>query len=439
MPKDNVAMNERPERIILDLAERLAKRANSLANDPLSNGIQTGGAGYSALFCNMAQLRSYHRDVGHRRLAERILKPLADKYSGSLFRFFTGDLLLLVEGVSEAKLKEAAERLFSLFAVDPIVADERTRVRFLRIYDLTREPKPFLALAQRLFEARSQHDEAQKNVERVREPEQAPGKPMDASDLVEVEKVLKTSDVEGLVTRQAICVINKDQPPQPTFDEIFVSVHRLQSAVIPGTDLMANPWLFQDLTRLLDQRLLSTLTRSRDSRMREAFSLNLNIETLTSEKFLTFDATHCNERNQSVLVELQMIDVLANLPELQRARPFLKDRRYRLCLDGLNHKTFLTIRSPRDLGFDFLKLHWTQEMGDLYRAKKLGDLQAAIQKVGPERVILAHCDSEEAVETGMAVGLMLFQGYHIDVLKSADLSMSAARTNAAPPATAEAH
>ncbi len=439
MPKDNVAMNERPERIILDLAERLAKRASSLANDPLSDGIEARGAGYSALFCNMAQLRSYHRDVGHRRLAERILKPLANQYSGSLFRLFTGDLLLLVEGVSEVKLKEAAGRLFLLFAIDPLVADERTRVRFLRIYNLTREPKPFLALAQRLFEARSQHDEAQKNVERVREPAPEPGKPMNASDLVEVEKALRTSDVEGLVARQAICVINRDQPPQPTFDEIFVSVHRLQSAIIPGTDLMANPWLFQDLTRLLDQRLLATLTKSRDSRLREAFSLNLNIETLTSEKFLAFDATHCNERSQSVLVELQMIDVLANLSELQRARPFLKDRRYRLCLDGLNHETLLTIRSPRDLGFDFMKLHWTQEMGDLYRAKKLDDLQATIQKIGPERVILAHCDSEEAVETGMAVGLMLFQGYHIDVLKSAGLSMSAARMEAEPSVAVEGH
>ncbi len=58
---------------------------------------------------------------------------------------------------------------------------------------------------------------------------------------------------------------------------------------MPETDIHANPWLFQNLTRSLDQRMMAHLTKNDDDTLRESFSVNLNISTLLSPEFLAFD------------------------------------------------------------------------------------------------------------------------------------------------------
>jgi EAL domain-containing protein (putative c-di-GMP-specific phosphodiesterase class I) len=401
--------HRRPERLLFDLAQRLS---------------QSSGYDYHALFCNLSALRPYHRDAGHRRLAERILKPLAENYAGEVLRLFTGDLVLLAEALPPPSRDEAVERLFRLFANDPLVNDGEKKHRFVRIFDLRKDAEAFKRFAAHLVEARAKHDEALKNISRVKRPESVPQKPLDAKGLVKVETALQTSDVEGMIARQPVCLIDPDGNPRPTFDEIYIAVHRLQSQILPNCDMQANPWLFQNLTKLLDQRLLASLIRSGDASLKNAFSLNLNVSTLTSERFLNFDAVHGQGRNESILVELQLIDVMANFSDFQLTRNFLADHRYRLCLDGVGYNTLSSLHAPRELGFDFIKLRWSPDIVDLWRANRLDPLRRAIAGIGAERVVMTQCDTQDAIDIGLEIGMKLFQGYHVDAKRAGELNVA---------------
>ena len=398
--------HRRPERLLFDLAQRL---------------WQSGGHNYYALFCNLSALRPHHRDAEHRNLAEQLLKPIAEQYAGDVLRLFSGDLVLLAEGVPTERRDDVFERLLGLFADDPVVSDAEQHHRFLRVFDLQRDTRRFKRFAAHLVEARAKHDEALKNINRVRRPQPPPQKPLDAKGLVKVETALETSDIEGMIDRQPVCVIDSDGCPKPAFDEVYVAVHRLQSLLLPGFDMQANPWLFQNLTRLLDQRLLASLIQSDSSSLRNAFSLNLNVSSLTSERFLTFDGIHGMTRQESILVELQLIDVMANFNAFQLARSFLADRRYRLCLDGIGHDTLPSLNAPREMGFDFIKLRWSPDIIDLKRAKRLGPMRRAIADIGAERVVMTQCDSQEAIDIGLEIGIKLFQGYHVDASRAGTL------------------
>jgi hypothetical protein len=99
------------------------------------------------------------------------------------------------------------------------------------------------------------------------------------------------------------------------------------------------------------------------------------------------------------------------------ARDFLRERSYRVCLDGLNHTTLQFIDRER-LGLDLIKLVWTPDMADDLTGKRQVELKELIQRTGRARVILCRCDSEDAIRFGQSVGIGMFQGRHVDKMLS---------------------
>jgi hypothetical protein len=97
------------------------------------------------------------------------------------------------------------------------------------------------------------------------------------------------------------------------------------------------------------------------------------------------------------------------------ARDFVRDRGYRLALDGLNHLIF-PLFDRAALGFDFQKIHWSPDITAEKQQKRRAALRDAIQAAGPNRVILCRCDSADAITFGHSIGITLFQGSHIDAL-----------------------
>jgi len=201
-------------------------------------------------------------------------------------------------------------------------------------------------------------------------------------------------------------------------DNKTCSIDELRSAIMPGYDIASDRWLFQHLTQTLDLRMLQLLMKNDDRVIASGFSVNLNVATLLSDRFLAFDANLRSATRGTVIFELQTIDIFSDLGAYLFARDFVKERGYRVCLDGVTDLTLPFIDRER-LGLDLIKVVWNPDMLGSGREAKRDEFRKLIASFGRARTILCRCDSEEAVATGQSLGISLFQGRYIDRLLGA--------------------
>jgi EAL domain-containing protein (putative c-di-GMP-specific phosphodiesterase class I) len=238
--------------------------------------------------------------------------------------------------------------------------------------------------------------------------ERPKGSPFTPELLVRVEAALGQADLANLVRRQAICAVVGNATPQPVFHELFISIADLRQTLMPNVNMNSSPWLFQQLTETLDRRVLSLLNKHDDRTLEGDISINLNVSTLLSPEFLVFDDNIKAGMRGTIVLELQKVDIMADLGAYLFARDFAHDRGYRICIDGLTYSTLPFVDRER-LGADLIKLIWDPSLTE-ERDKKT----AALRRIGATRIILARCDTPSAIEYGHSVGITLFQGRHIE-------------------------
>jgi hypothetical protein len=248
--------------------------------------------------------------------------------------------------------------------------------------------------------------------------------------LAKLQTALMGADLANMMRRQAICAVVGQAPPQPLFYELFFSIGELQETLLPNVGLDSSPWLFQELTETLDHRVLSLLNRHDDRSLAGDVSINLNVQTLLSQDFLTFDDGVKTNRRGTIVIELQKVDIFADLGAFLFARDFARERGYRICIDGVTVDSLPFIERGR-LGIDLLKLAWDASLveGKLPDGSLLADY---VKKCGPSRTILCRCDAANAIQVGQSVGITLFQGRHVEQI----LATETQRLRGGPAASA---
>ena len=240
--------------------------------------------------------------------------------------------------------------------------------------------------------------------------------PIDAEVLDRLENGLAQADLSNHVRWQRVCAIVGDAPPRPVFTEIYVSIPELRETIAPRIDLTVNRWLFQHFTETLDRRVLSYLNREGVRTSKDGFSINLNVQTILSETFLRFEQVLAAGTHGTVVLELRLEDVFADLDAYVFARDYVRQRGYRLCIDALDADTLMLVDRAR-LGADLVKLFWAQ---DLPARMSTGEGAALAQRLRAgegSRTVLARCDSPQAVTLGQDLGITMFQGRHVDDLQ----------------------
>ena len=144
-----------------------------------------------------------------------------------------------------------------------------------------------------------------------------------------------------------------------------------------------------------------------------AISVNLRLATLLSPEFLRFDHDYRRQTSAPVIIELQLIDIFAELGAYLFIREFVRDRGYLMCIDGL-HYLHLPLIDRKRLGADLVKMIWSADLLDALNEARRDELKSAIKRVGVDRVILCRCDSVDAIRWGQSLGVRLFQGHYID-------------------------
>ncbi len=394
-------------------------------------------AGRMAVHIHLSRLRPQNRQEHHIRIAAATFEGMVQNYEGQIFTLSNSDLFFVVKDAAIEDINAAIMKVRYLFSEDPLSQgdDEEDLARFCTWFNVDMQYEELLDLVKQIHRERERKARLSMTAaasegrggQGGRGQQQGDGrkksasrKPLDPDQLGKLETFLQRADLSNLMRRQPVCALTPTaQLPQPVFRELFISIADLQQTVLPDFDLASNLWLFQHLTQTLDARMLSMLIRNDDKSIASSFSINLNVQTILSPPFLNFDSSLKAVARGTVVIELQEIDIFGDMGAYMFARDFMRERGYRICLDGLNHLTLQFIDRDR-LGLDLLKLVWSPDMADDLSGQRTAELKEHVDRCGRARIILSRCDSDEAVRFGQSLGITMYQGRYIDRLLSSE-------------------
>jgi hypothetical protein len=191
MPTRSVGVSGDQESILLDYVERLDRYRE----------------GRRAVHIHMSRLSPQNRRDTYMRIAASIFDTAIIKYDGALFRMANGDYVFLAKGATVSDLDDIVLRLRFLFSDDLVAKGESNDGDvFCTWFDLVHDYTALLTLARR-FVAERRRAEAETGAAMAAP---APGTPasshqLDAKGLAEIERVLSTADLSGMLRHQCPC------------------------------------------------------------------------------------------------------------------------------------------------------------------------------------------------------------------------------------------
>jgi hypothetical protein len=237
-------------------------------------------------------------------------------------------------------------------------------------------------------------------------------------------RALSAGDLSRMLRSQPVCLLCDDGSMLPVYDEIYTSIADLEQATRLNLRRGANRWLLRHLTRILDRRVLEALRQGLDSadlpapiaalrdrlHARGNFGLNLNLESALTPQFVAFDSGLDQRLRGSLVLEFHKLDVLGDMAAFSKVRQMARRRGYRLCLDSVSHLS-LPLLDRQTLDVELVKIDWSEEM-----VTQRDLLRTLIAAAEARRFILCRCDSEEALDFGLSVGISLYQGRQVDLM-----------------------
>ncbi len=377
--------------------------------------------GRKILHLHLSSLRPFNRRAYHLWAAADSFEPLISEMQAQLFSLKNSDMFLVYKTENHPQVETTARQVRFLFSDDPLVAEETENQPFATWYDATADYESVLRLVQSMAQAEQKRQSVVRERMDARgalKAKQEQGEPLTPEVLARVETALVRADLSNLVRRQFVCHVDQNMVPTQLFSELFISIKDLRETLLPGVNLVANRWLFQHLTETLDRRMLSMLVKTDSISISGEISFNINIATVLSKEFQTFDDNIAASRRGQMVIEFQKEDIFSNLSSYLFAREFVQEKGYRVCLDGIALDTIQMINRER-LGVDMTKLLWGPELVD--GGEEVHDvIRDVISKDGPEKIIMNRCDTREAIDFGRSVGINLFQGRYVENLIAED-------------------
>ena len=363
---------------------------------------------------NLSLLNLAYRRDDYIRIAITTFANNVKPFEGHLFILSNNDIIFVAKDITKTMLDAVVGRLRVLFINDPLMHSNDEDIHFCDWYNIETDYEKLLELSYMYLKVAEQTRQTAEPANVA--PKDGTLTPIRPELLAKLENTLANADLSNVVRRQTVCTLFEGQPPQTLFEEIFVSIDDLQNVATPGIDLRANRWLFQYLTQTLDRRVLHMLIRD-GIRGDMPFSLNLNVATVLSQDFVRFEEVIAPQLRNRLVIEFNKIDVFSDMGSFLFARDYLRDHGFRLCLDGLTHHT-LNYYSRSHLGFDLIKIYWTPDGLDSVMPETLPALRNIIMETGQARTILCRCENSQAVEVGQQLGIVMFEGRHVERLLS---------------------
>ena len=404
---DSVTESRTPESSLLDHIERIAHARS----------------GRFTVHVRLSRLQPHNRQPHHVRIASRTFDSLLNTADAQLYIFTSGDLVLMCRDVRVDDVDYVIDKVRTLFRADPLSKPDPVsgQDNFCVWYDLEVDfdelRDAVAALDQEVAPRTSIYEDA--SAGRGQSTDFV-GQALDPAELGKIDDRLRRVRINDIIREQPAAIIGADGTERILFTECFISIGELQQRIAPGFNLVSNLWLFQHLTETIDHRILGALSQTDIAQREYDISVNLNISTVLRSPFQSFDQT-IRAGAKKVVVELQLVDVFADLEAYGYARDWLRERGYRVLVDGLNPRS-IRYFDPGLFQADYVKVSWGDEFSGSNSVEDVAEMMNIVDSIGVNRVILARTDSEDAIKWALVLGIRRFQGFFIDRLVSRQMA-----------------
>ncbi len=415
--------------------------------------------GWQAIHFHLSQLMEEYKNEYQSKIAINLMHDLLKKYDGAIYLLENNDMIVMTFKLEKTVQTKLIFQLRYLYMDDPLAynAQGQENPDLCTVYELKHSWKTFYEVYSRYMSTRRNVSNMGKS---VRQPEPPPrGRPANQievkpepriepkeevynsplieepeiidlpepdnkhdvtkklqnslSGLTTIEQELRHIDLTKAIRRQPVCAVLPNMTVRRVFDELYIFIAELRQTMGIDSNFFSNRWLFKYVTHILDERVLEMVRQKPSQFLKDPISINLNVETLLSSWFADFDAAINPAARISIIFEIPVVDVYADMAAFTLARQEVQRLGYRVCLDGLTTSSFRSI-SREKLGLDLVKVQWNADVQSDLNNRENKELADAVQAAGSNRVILCRCDNRNAVEFGHALGISLFQGRYID-------------------------
>jgi EAL domain-containing protein (putative c-di-GMP-specific phosphodiesterase class I) len=374
--------------------------------------------GKFALALHLSRLKPPSPRAYHARIARALLQDTAQRCFGQVFALRNGDLVLLCTLPGETAPHDALSpialptSLRDLFGADAPDQDTLTSA-----WRLETDALSFGAYVR------------QRNADTANElpGEEAFGQ---TAALLPLEAFIAAANVPDLLAQQTAIHLRPGRHLPltarlaPLFRELTFPVETLLADPAVARAL-ADPYLFSHVATRLDTRMLHHLLEDlRDGgkitrgtlRQNLPLHLNLTLETIVSAEFARL-AERAGRHNARFGVEVSLMEAASDPAMMAYARRLLDMAGITFTLDGVDHVA-LAMTRPEALAPAFVKLIWSPRLADENPLAKQAT-EAAIARIGPDRVVLQRADSEAALAWGQKHGILRYQGFFLDAIQAA--------------------
>lgn len=358
--------------------------------------------GRKVVHLRLSQLMAHNRTPVRVRIINRMFRNLESGRQVQLFPISNDDLVIIVNAGAQRDVANTCDRIRTLFESDPVThISDGQQDKFILWFDLGLDAALAIHTAQQLRQMVLKMPPRNENA--------LPG--LTPASLDDVQKKLAFANIVPFIRDQvAVRIDPQTNAANIEFYEFFLAIAEVQRALAPHINLLSDRWLFQDLSRTMDQRMLEMISRHPSARGAPAISLNLNLETVVTPTFQTF--IERVEKGQKIIVEVQAVDVLTNLNLYNEVESALSQLGHAVLIDGLT-TTALSVLDVRRLNPDYAKLVWSPEL--LNTMDPRGSRAATmVKQFGGDKIVLSRVDSPDALEWGVRSGIGLFQGRFLD-------------------------
>jgi len=379
--------------------------------------MRSNNAGAYAVHLRLSELPASHRQPHFIRMVSRTLDSLSTKQEVIIFNLTNLDVVMLCRNTPIDEVDDAVFQVRALFHEDSITQTEdgSAEDRFSAWYDLSQSTdfKDFEDSIKTIdLAAKDVKTQLSEGTSTGRASKTMEGDPLVPDMLQGITQKLLEARIGDLVHRQPAVKVGAGKKQELAFREHYISMGELRARIAPKVNIFSSHWLFQYLSETIDARVLEVLSRLEYATMDYPVSLNLNVSTIMSRPFQNFDSI-VGEHSDKVVVEIQMIDIFADMRSYIGARDWLQERGYRVLIDGLNPLT-LDFFNPTTLKADFIKINWGPEVQGGLGQEQTQRIKTVVGNMKLGSVVLSRVDSEEGVSWGLGLGILCFQGHFID-------------------------
>lgn len=398
--------------------------------------------GWQAIHFHLSDLLEQYQSEYQIKIAVNLIHDLLKTHEGTIFLLSDNSIMVLTHGMEKPLLSKLMFQLRYLYLDDPLAYfdDGQENPAFCTVYDLSRSWQELLEFCSRRMAVAVRKPPApvygprltSVDVETQRQPlpraeihhdDTRRGTGLSAIRLANIERDLQHADIARVIRRQPVCAVTAAMQIRPVFSELYIHIAHLRQMLRVEASFLSNRWLFKYLTYALDERMIDLILKNPVPYSDAPISVNLNVETLLSSKFAEFNASIKPAQKVSMVIEIPVIDVFADMAAFFYAKNEAQKMGYRVCLDGLTTESFVNI-SREKLGLDLIKVQWNADAKSDITTDENQKLLEAVKVTGSNRVILCRCDNRQAVEYGHALGISLFQGRYLDGLLNPNAKVS---------------